>query len=132
MTSSDASERRTDQRVSVHTHCYIVPDLRSAPAGTAPANGPTTFDAMTINVSQGGAFVESDHIPKQDSTLILVFLHPTQRNPIVLQASAKWQNQAEQEDLPLGFGVQFVFTSEEQQTNWLKFLDILHDDKQGC
>lgn len=125
---SSADDRRTGSRVSVHTHCYIVPDLRSSPPGHGPADGPTTFDATTVNVSRGGAFVESDAIPKKETTLIMVFLHPARRNPLVMQATNKWQNYTEQEDAPIGFGVQFVFTSDEQQKNWLEFMDMLLDE----
>lgn len=128
MGSSD--DRRTGDRVRVHTHVYIVPDLRSGAAGRAPADGPTTFDATTVNVSHGGAFVESMHIPRKGDTLIMVFLHPSRRNPIVLQGSVVWQNYAEKDDQPVGFGVQFTFTSDEQQKTWLEFHALIEQSQQ--
>lgn len=126
---TNEADRRKGLRVQIKTEIYIVPDIKPDLKGVEDITEPTTFDAQTVNISDGGAYLESQPMPEQGDIAILVFIYPGRRNPIVLQAKVAWLNNDNMPELPNGFGVEFIFTSKEQEAGWKQFMEMLIDIK---
>lgn len=67
--------------------------------------------ACAFNLSSGGVFIATDHLPKIDETVFLQIDLSTATNPILCQGVVTWHNHSEQPshpEIPGGFGLQFA------------------------
>lgn len=67
--------------------------------------------ACAFNLSSGGVFIATDHLPKVDETVYLQIDLETAEEPILCQGVVTWHNHSDQpshKEMPGGFGVQFA------------------------
>lgn len=67
--------------------------------------------ACAFNLSSGGVFVATDHLPKIDETVYLQIDLATATEPILCQGVVTWHNYSEHPshpEIPGGFGLQFA------------------------
>ncbi|MBW2184976.1 MAG: PilZ domain-containing protein [Deltaproteobacteria bacterium] len=67
--------------------------------------------ACAFNLSSGGVFIATDHLPKIDETVFIQLDLTTAESPILCQGVVTWHNHSEQPshpEMPGGFGLQFA------------------------
>lgn len=67
--------------------------------------------ACAFNLSSGGVFIATDHLPKIDETVFIQIDLSTAESPILCQGVVTWHNHSEQPshpEMPGGFGLQFA------------------------
>ena len=67
--------------------------------------------ACAFNLSSGGVFIATDHLPKIDETVFIQLDLSTAESPIFCQGIVTWHNHNEQPshpEMPGGFGLQFA------------------------